>query len=192
MDILRKAKSNREKFLKPYHEKFESAKTEKAKATIIAKLLSFEPSHLREPWVIRKVEFWLRDYFEYQDFIETVFIKTPKKRARTDKQYSDSVRLDILKMDVEKYTAEGHTVNKSIALILESVPEGEKYLRKWKVPKFDNIDIYKGSEVIDLIRKYYEKAKKLEAQRGKFMPWPYYGRDVDTDEQSKIVISGGR
>ena len=189
MDVYRKSKSNREKFLKPYREKFETVKTEKAKAVIIAELISFDPSHLREPWVIQSVEFWLRNYWDYQDMIEMVFVKAPKKRAPTERQRPEMARLSILKMDIEKFTAEGYTVKKAIVKILNKVPEGEKYLGKWPVEKFDGLS--QSHDLIDLIRKYYEKAKKTK-QSDKLIPWPYFGRDVDIDEQGKIVISGGR
>lgn len=181
---LEKAKENRKNFLAPYREKFEKAKTSKAKARIISELIEIEPSHLSEPWIIKQVILWLRDR-EYVYFIEDIFIKAPKKNVGTEDQKRRWTRDSILMDDIDKIIEEtGVSVREACRVLLRRISESdERYYLLWDTTN-GNQDLEKA------IKQVYDNAKKKLA--AVYPPWPYSGRDVEVDESGKIIIFGGR
>ncbi len=188
---LKQLQTARENYIKPFRKKFESAKNQKKRAEVIAELITIDPSHLREPWIIRELEKWLRNYYDCQDFIEMVFVKAPKKRAMTPVEQNKAVRRKYLIMDIEKCMGENDSINRAIYKFLCNLPEGQKqYLGidlQGMTGNFKN-----DKDIIDQIKDQYKYAKKVEEKKKDIPPWPYLGRDIEKDESGKIVISAGR
>jgi len=183
MDI-KKAKENREEFLTPYKEKFRKSKSEKERSKIISELIAIEPSHLNEPWIIKEVVNWMRDRNSF-DFLEEAFIKSPKKYASTAQQELNQARDFFVRNRIDRIiTEEGVSVRKACSrLYLQIIDfncEGNKYLG-W--------DVTDEKETLErAIRQVYHNAKE---QSERLLPWPYYGKDVEIDENGKVTIFGG-
>ena len=181
MDI-KQAKENRKKFLAPYKEKFRKTETKKERSEIISKLIAIEPSHLTEPWILKEVVNWMRDRDSF-DFLEKVFIKSPKKYASTEKQKMNQARGLFIQHKIDKImTQEGVSEREACKRFCSQIDfEGDKYLG-WDITDEDH-------ELQRAIRQVYLKAKK---QPERLLPWPYYGKDVEIDENGKVEIFGGR
>ncbi len=160
----------------------------KKKAGIISDLVALESSHLSEPWIMKEVIAWLRDR-ECLDFLEEVFIKAPKRAARTEDQRRNAVRDFYVVNDIDKIiTGKNISVRKACEILARKEYEKEgRYYLLWDTTDL-NLDLEKA------IRQVYNNAKEKSANLLKnFMPpWPYYGRDVEVDENGEITIFGGR
>jgi hypothetical protein len=97
--LVAEAKANREVFLAPYKERFDSLTHEwrqakerntadklfKKRAKIIIDLIKLEPSHLDEPWIKDEYTEWLRRH-DCLDFIEQASMAQKGRRRPTIKQ----------------------------------------------------------------------------------------------------------
>ena len=158
--FIDKAKDNRQKFLEPYREKFETAKTRRARAKIIIELIKAEPSHLDEIWIRREVEKWLLDP-ACRDYLDA--IKPP-----TEKQKLNEIRDGMIFNRVEKLRKQGKSVNKACQKLALEVygRDGKEWLG------ITGID--KDMELDNKIYKIYYREKKRREKQLK----PYYGRDI--------------
>jgi len=182
---LKKAKENRKNFLAPYREKFEKADTTKKRAKIISELIELEPSHLSEPWIIKQVIAWLRDWHKHMDFIDDIFVKAPKKYAQTEDQRRREVRDFYVMDDIDKIIKETEVSIREACKILANRIYGtdNQFYLLWDTTNEDQ-DLEKS------IRQIYTIAKKKITEVNP--PYPYYGRDIDVDENGKPIIFGGR
>jgi hypothetical protein len=201
MDI-KQARENREKFLAPYKEKFKKTESKKERSKTILDLIAIEPSHLTEPWILKEVVGWMRDR-KFFDFLEEVFVQAPKKYAETEKQKFKQARDFFVQHKIDQIIAkEGVSVRKAclrlagqISSIMDKFEddkffghvdmsnfEGDKYLG------FDLIKEYEDGLELAIRRVYLDAKKKPERS----LPWPYYGKDLEEDENGNVMIFGGR
>jgi hypothetical protein len=181
---LKKAKENRKNFLAPYREKFKKAKTAKAKARIISELIGIESSHLSEPWIIKEVVAWLRDR-DCLDFLEDVFIKARKKAVQTENQQRRAARDFYVVDDIDKIIKEtGASVREACKILANRIYETDnQFYLLWDLADEDY-------PLEKAIRQVYNNSKEKPIEA--YLPWPYYGRDVEVDENGKITMFGGR
>jgi transcriptional regulator of met regulon len=202
MDI-KKAKENREEFLTPYKEKFRKSESEKERSKIISKLIAIEPSHLTEPWIIKEVVNWMRDRNSF-DYLEEAFIKAPKRYASTEKQELNQVRDVFVRNEIDRIiTEEGVSVRKACKRFVPLIPDimskfeayimsnfGADFLSNFEGDKYLGWDVTAGNHELErAIRQVYQNAKESPER---LLPWPYYGKDVEIDENGKVIIFGGR
>jgi len=179
---------NRKKFLAPYREKFQKAKTKKVKAKIISELIKKEPSHLSEPWIMKEVVAWLRDR-NCVDFIEDVFIKAPKKSVATEAQKNKYISDYFLVKHIEKIINDkGVSIREACKLLNNRIIHSDKrYHYSW--------DTEDDKQKLDgeIILERYKYAKKKQSLQSKdYPPYPYFGRDIEDEENGKFTIFGGR
>jgi hypothetical protein len=204
-----KAIENREKFLAPEKEKFIKSKSKHERSKIISYLIEIEPSHLTEPWVLKEVVNWMRDR-RYFDFLEEAFIQAPKKYAPTEQKEIDQARDLFVLHAIDRIKAEKKVSERQACeLFVLEIPDmnnifhtfypndpkraleaeeksdfkGDKYL------KWDITEKTQDQELGSLVRRVYRDAKN---QPDRFLPWPYYGKDVEIDENGNVTIFGGR
>ena len=156
----------------------------KKKAKIISDLIALEPSHLSEPWIIKEVISWLRDR-DCQDFVEDVFIKAPKKVVMTEGDRSRAARDIFVMDDIDKIIEEtGSSIREACKILANRIYDTDKkHYLLWDVTNADQ-DLEKS------IRQVYTNAKKKQTQHNP--PFPYYGRDIEIDENGKPTIFLGR
>jgi hypothetical protein len=199
---VEKAKKNRKEFLAPYKEEFrknkikkerskikkERSKIEKKLLKIISELIAIEPSHLTEPWIIKEVVNWMRDC-NYLYYLEKIFIKAPKKYFLTEIQEKNEVRGFFVVNNIERIiTEEGVSVREACKKYVLQI---EDYASKSGVEKYLRWDLTDENHDLEMaIRQVYQRAKKQQPER--LLPWPYYGKDVEVDENGKFKIFGGR
>lgn len=201
MDLISTAIENRKQFLTPYRKRFQNTKTKKEGVKIIAELIQLEPSHLSEPWIVKEVIAWLRDR-ECCDFLEDVFIKAQKRVARTEDQRKRAVRDFYVVHAINEIIAEKNIsareacrvlaiqeyekmekAKKSRYLARQEHEKEEHYYLLWNIAD-ENLDLQKA------LRQVYNNAKKKPEKLNP--PYPYYGRDIEVEENGKITIFGGR
>jgi len=184
------ARENREKFLKPYFERykklraealpkeskeprkgkeakketFRQKKVEKKIAALIGELIKLEPSHLAEPWILWEVIGWMNRR-DCKVFLQAAIMDEKGRNRRTKKQQK-KLALDfffIQKVDRLR-KKRGCSIEKTCEILAESI---------------------KGQEdpAGNLIKRYYKQRnayRQMCEQRDetrKVMPFPYYGRD---------------
>ncbi len=191
---IEKAKKNRKEFLSPYKEKFIKSESKKERSKIISKLIAIEPSHLTEPWIIKEVVNWMRDRNSF-DSLEEAFIKSPKRYASTEKQMFKEARDFFVKNSIDRIiTEEGVSVREAcrrlVIRISDIMSKFKEINQNFKGDKFLGWDINDGNHDLELaIRQVYQNAKN---QPERLLPWPYYGKDVEVDENGEVKIFGGR
>lgn len=150
---------------------------------IISQLIELEPSHISEPWIIKEVIYLLRDRNSF-DIIEEIFIKAPKRGTRTKNKKLNEARDFYVVNDIDKIIAEKNvSVREACSVLaLQEYEKKERYYLLW-----DTND--EGHDLEKAIRQVYNKAKNPSTR---CLPWPYYGRDVEVDENGNITIFAGR
>ena len=123
--LLAKAKANRDSFLAPYKEDFDSLTLEmqqtedentkrklfKKRAKIIIDLIKVEPSHKDEPWIAEELTEWLRRH-DCLDFTEEAFMAQKGRRRPTEEQRKQWARDFFLVEEVHKIIAEAKAQDK--------------------------------------------------------------------------------
>ncbi|MCK5219841.1 hypothetical protein KAR10_09965, partial [bacterium] len=139
-----------------------------------------------EPWIIKEVINWLRDRNSF-DYLEEVFIKAPKRAVPTEDQERKAVRDFYVVNHVDKIIAEKNIGVRAACreLVIRIVKSDERYYLLW-----DTTNEKHGSELEEAIREVYNNAKKKTHRH--YPPYPYYGRDIEVDENGKVTIFGGR
>jgi hypothetical protein len=122
------------------------------------------------------------------DYLEEAFIKAPKKYASTEKQELNQVRDVAVRNEIDRIiTEEGVSVRKACDRLAHQIwdfmsnVEGDKYLG-WDVTD-------ENHDLVMAIRQVYQNTN---IQPERLLPWPYYGKDVEIDENGKLIIFGGR
>jgi hypothetical protein len=169
------------------------------RAKIISDLIAREPSYLNERWIIKEVVNWMRDR-DCFDCLEEVFIKAPKMYALTIKKRTNIVRDFYVTRRIDQIMAEKgvgliDACEIFVGQIRDFVTNLDKNKEDFMVDY--NGNIYLGWDLttndLDLqnaIKRVYQIAKKNKSKR--FLPWPYYGKDVEIDENGNLTIFGGR
>ena len=187
-EVYAESIKNRKKFLAPYREKFEKAKDEKAKAKIISELIEIEPSHLSEPWIIKQVIAWLRDR-DFADFIEDIFVKAPKRKVTTEKQKNKYMSdYFLIKHIDEIINDKGVSIREACRVLMNRIIHSDKrYHYSWDT---ENTKQKLDGEII--LERYKYAKKKQNLQPKDYPPYPYFGRDIEDEENGKFTIFGGR
>ena len=179
MNILEKAKENRENFLGPYRERvielqakitdlkttklgFERAmkmrRVDNELTEIMAFLLKVEPSHIEEEWIFKIIQGWMRD--NDQNKLKSAF---RDQKGREKPMSEQDAKWGLFRFTVAQDVRDNSNVVSAIAEFWKSHPEhDEPYLRK----------------------KYYEKGKN---QPG--LKFPYYGRHIRKDENGTYTVT---
>lgn len=150
-----------------------------------------EPSHLSEPWILKEVVGWIRNYRDpkCENYIAGAFITAPKKATFTSEQEFNAVRDQYIFHDVQqiisKQKKKGYDISEREACrrLWRTIESGdERYYWEWDTE-------HGNTDLNEAIRNAYKRVKGAYTDK---LPWPYYGRDVEVDEDGEITIFGGR
>jgi hypothetical protein len=168
--------------------KIKAKAIKRKQAKIISKLIEIEPSHLSESWIIKQVISWLGDR-DCADFIEDIFVRAPKRKVATEKQKNKYMSdYFILKHIDEIINDKGVSIRKACKLLMNRIIHSDKrYHYLW-----DTEDAKQKLDGEIILERYKYAKKKQSLQSKDYPPYPYFGRDIEDEENGKFTIFGGR